>query len=323
MAGRRRHINALPAPADGILYVIGDGSHKDKRASKNPLAHKGRISQHHPWFFGIRFALLIVAWDGSRIPVAFRIILPKRHPQYRTENALFRDMLRQFKPPLWATLVLVEGDAASGSKAHITLVKQRNTTDRSRDWSFVFAISRTWKTVDDQAVKNLVRHLPRRWYQRTWIPRLSTWQQRKASWVYATRLCLRDMGDVTVVLRKTGRHVGPEKTKLLVTNLPHVTARQVVWLYQNRWSVELVNRDLKSALGLGEHQVRGGQDRLEKSFGIAILAYLFVLRVCHYDITPGQPWSSSGLQHSLRLRVITNQVAHNVKVKLAAWRMAA
>jgi hypothetical protein len=310
-------------PADGILYVIGDGSHKDKRASKNPLAQKGRKSQYHPWFFGIRFALLIVAWDVYRIPVAFRIIWPKTHPQYRTENTLSRDMLSQCKPPSWGMLVLVEGDAAYGSKANITLVKQRNKTDRSRGWYFVFAISRTWKTVDNKAVKDLLRHLPRRHDQRTWLPRLSMWQQRKTYWVYAKRLCLRDIGDVILVLSKTGRNVSPEKTKLLVTNLPNVTARQVVWLYQNRWSVELVNRDLKSALGLGEHQVRGGQDRLEKSFGIALLAYLFVLRVCHHEIIPGQPWSLSGLQHSLRLRVITNQVAHNVKVKLAARRKAA
>jgi hypothetical protein len=126
-----------------------------------------------------------------------------------------------------------------------------------------------------------------------------------------------------VVLSKTGRNVSPDNTKLLVTNLPHVTARQVLWLYQNRWSVELVNRDLKSNLGLGEHQVRGGQDRLEKSFGMALLAYLLVLRLCHHEIKPGQPWSVSQLQHSLRLRVITNQVAHSVKVKLATRRKVA
>lgn len=74
-------MDALPAAADGTIYVIGDGSHKDKRASKNPIAHKGRKSQHHPWFFGIRFALLMVAWDVYWIPVAFRLILPKRHPE--------------------------------------------------------------------------------------------------------------------------------------------------------------------------------------------------------------------------------------------------
>jgi hypothetical protein len=229
-------IQALPAPDDGMLSVIGDGSHKDKRASKNPLAHKGRTSQHHPWFFGIRFALLVVAWDVYRLPAAFRLILPKRHPEYRTEHALFQDMLRQFKPPLWATLVIVAGDAAYGSKATIKLVKQRDKMDRSRHWHVVCAIARTWKTVDDQACKNLVQHLPRHGYQRAWIPRLSTWKHRKVSWVYATQLCLRDIGDVTLVLSKTGRNVSPAHTKRLVTNgalsLSTVTCNRL-WAWAN------------------------------------------------------------------------------------------
>ena len=41
------------------------------------------------------------------------------------------------------------------------------------------------------------------------------------------------------------------------------------------------------------------------------------------EIVPGKPWSLSQLQHSLRLHVITNQVEHNVKVKLARERKAA
>jgi DDE family transposase len=41
-------IKTLPAPDDGILSVIGDGSHKDKRASQNPVAHQGRQSHHPP-----------------------------------------------------------------------------------------------------------------------------------------------------------------------------------------------------------------------------------------------------------------------------------
>ena len=108
-----------------------------------------------------------------------------------------------------------------------------------------------------------------------------------------------------------------------MTNLPNVTARQVVWLYQNRWSIELVNRNLKSDLGLGQHQIRGDLDPLEKSFGIALLAYLLVLKLHHHEIIPGKPWGLSQLQHSLRLHVITNQVEHNIKVKLAPMRKAA
>src|SRR5918993_540039 len=88
--------NVLPPPSDGDLYLVGDGSHKPKRGRHNPLAQKGRISEHHPWFFGIRFALLIANWDGYRLPVAFRLIRPKNHPEYQPENALFREMVGHF-----------------------------------------------------------------------------------------------------------------------------------------------------------------------------------------------------------------------------------
>jgi hypothetical protein len=54
----------LPAPTNGVLHLFGDGSPADKRGAKNPVVQKGRISQHHPWFLGRRFVLLMAAWDG-------------------------------------------------------------------------------------------------------------------------------------------------------------------------------------------------------------------------------------------------------------------
>jgi hypothetical protein len=42
-----------------------------------------------------------------------------------------------------------------------------------------------------------------------------------------------------------------------VTNLPELTPRQGVSIYQKRWAIELVNWELKSGLGLGQHQVSG------------------------------------------------------------------
>ena len=56
------------------------------------------------------------------------------------------------------------------------------------------------------------------------------------------------------------------------------------------YNIEIMHWELKSGLGLGEHQVSGDKDRSEKSVGIAVLAYLFVLRVCHHEIVPGKPW---------------------------------
>jgi hypothetical protein len=56
--------------------------------------------------------------------------------------------------------------------------------------------------------------------------------------------------------------------------------------------------------------------------GIAVLAYLFLLRAGHHEITPGYSWSSFQLQHAFQLRAMTTQVEHNVKVKMARGRKA-
>jgi len=159
----------LLPPTNGILSLFGDGSHADKRGTKNPVAQQGRIRQQHPWFFGLRFVLLMAAWDGYRMPVGFRIIVPKRHAAYRSENAVFREMGGEFVPPHWAKLVIVGGDAAYGSKANMRMVQDRDTADLARRWGFVFAIARPRKTVEDKPLKNLVTQLPRKYYQRTQV----------------------------------------------------------------------------------------------------------------------------------------------------------
>jgi Transposase DDE domain len=316
-------MRTLPPPKDGTLYLAGDGSVKPKRGTQNPLAQKGRKSEHQPWFFGIRFALLIAPWDIYRLPVAFRLIRRKTDPAYQTENALFREMVQRFVPPPWATRVVVEGDAAYGSQDNMKMVMQRDADDSGRRWGFVFAIARTWQTAEDKAIKDWVTHLPRRYYQRTLVPRFPGTQGRKTFWVYSTRLCLRHLGDVTVILSKRGRNLGPKQTKILVTNLDEGIPRQVISAYQRRWPVEQINRELKTDLGLGEHQVSGGEERIEKSFGIAVLAYLLLIRACHQEILPGTSWSIAQLQHALRLRIITNQVEHNVKTRLTKVRKVA
>jgi hypothetical protein len=214
----------------------------------------------------------MAAWDDYRLPVGFRLIVPKRHAGYRSENALFREMVSEFVPPSWAKLVIVGGDAAYGSKANMDMVKARDKADTTRRWGLVFAMARTWKTVEEKSLKNLVTHVPQKYYQCTRVPRAHG-KGRKTLWTYRTGLCLRHVGDVTVVLSKKGRNIGPQHTKILVTNLAALTPSQVVGMYQKRWAIELINWELKSGLGLGEHQVSGDKNRSEKSVGIAVLAY--------------------------------------------------
>ena len=107
------------------------------------MVQKGWKGRHKPWYLGIRFVLLIVCCDVYRIPVGFRIILPKTHPKYRNENKLFREMVEAFQPPTRATTVIVIGDVWYGSAANMKMVKQRHNDDPQRNWYFVFAVART------------------------------------------------------------------------------------------------------------------------------------------------------------------------------------
>jgi hypothetical protein len=271
----------------------------------------------------VRCVLVMAAWEGERVPVGFRLMLPKRHAAYRSDNAVLREMVGECVPPSWAKLVIVGGDAASGSKANRRMGQDRDQADTARQWGGGFAIARTGKTVEEQTLHNLVTPVPRQYSQRTQVPRETAGKGRKTLWTSHTRGCLRHVGDVTVGLRKKGRHVGPHTTKLLVTHLAAWTPRHVVSIDQKRWAVELRPWELQSGLGVGEHQGSGDTNRSEQSVGIAVLASLFVLRVCHHAMVPGKPWSIVPLQHTLRVRVMTNQVEHKMKVQMAKAYKAA
>jgi hypothetical protein len=183
-------------------------------------------------------------------------------------------------------------------------------------------VARTWQTADGQTLKHLVTYLPRKYFQRTRGPREQAGTGRRTFWTEHPRLSLRHVGDVTVVLSKKGRNVGPKQTEILVTNLAELTPSHVVCPDQKRGTMAQVNWELQSGLGLGEHQVSGDDGRVEKSVGIAVLASLFVIRTCHHEIGPGKPWSIFQLQHAWWLRVMTNQVEHDIKVRMAKTHKA-
>jgi len=316
-------IKAFPEPEDKVVYAAADGSKKDKRGKKNPAAQKGRTSHYKAHFFGIRFVLLMVQWDVYRIPVDFCIVLPKAHPDYKTENQLFREMLKRFKPPHWARLVIVTADAAFASKDNMKLIQQLDQSDPKRRWGFVFAIARTWNMENGKRLSNLVKHIPYKMFQKTWISHLTNNKARKTFWVFRKRTRLRHIGDVTMVLSKKRRNVGPKRTKILVTNLTELTARQVLSIYQRRWPVEILFRELKSGLGLGEHQVTKKIDRIEKSIGIAIIAYLTLIRARRKDIAPGKPWSIFQLKNNFTTALIYNQFQSTMQRRITRLMKAA
>jgi hypothetical protein len=128
---------------------------------------------------------------------------------------------------------------------------------------------------------------------------------------------LRHRGDVTVVLSKRRRNDGPKQTKILVTNLPEtVPAREIVGVYLRRWWVELLVKELKGVVGMGQQQVTKQVDRVERSVAVAIMAYLLLLKLRAKDIPADRPWSAFRLQRAFAWEMVQAQCERS------AWRMA-
>ena len=317
-------LTVLPAPEDKTLYVVVDASKKEKRSKKNPFGQKGKEGVKKGYFFGVRFIVLMLQWNGFRVPIDFELIYPKGHPKYERENALFRKMLRRFEPPKWASRIIVLADAAYASKDNFKLIKEMGYKDRKRgiQWGYVMAMAKTWKLDDKTNLKSYIRHVTHSCFKRT-IFNPITGNQKKSYWVFAKKLHLRHVGDVTIVLSKKRRNSGPKSTKVIVTNLPEITARQVVSIYQRRFMVEVLFRELKSHLGLGKQQVTRDERRVRNSFGISFLAYLMILKLQHENIVQGKSWSIAKLQENLRYRVFKNQVSHERKLLINSLGKAA
>ena len=81
--------------------------------------------------------------------------------------------------------------------------------------------------------------------------------------------------------------MGPKRSKLVVTNRAMMTV--AVTIYARRSQVDPLFKELKTNLGLGQHQVTKEPSRIENPFGIAIVVYLFPLPARRDGIRPGKP----------------------------------
>jgi hypothetical protein len=309
-------IQELPRPEDATIYLVGDGSKKEKRSKKNPYMQKGKIRQGAAWFFGIRFCILMMSWNNFRIPVDFEILYPKGHKKYRNENTLFRDMLKRFIAPKWAKQVIVLCDAGYASTENFKYIRDRGKIDLKAvgvRWYFCFSISKTVKFDDNKSLKDLCRHLKKGLYRKTFIPGMNA-RRQKCYWTFSKTVQLRDVGEVTIVLSKKRRNCGPKNIKVIVTNLPNPDVKTVLRIYQKRFLIEVLFRELKSGMGLGKQQVTKNEKRIENSIGCSIISYLLILKLQNKDIQENKSWSIFSLRENFRHRVYQSQAVHDYQL---------
>jgi hypothetical protein len=272
-------LRSLPPPADGILYLIGDSTLKEKRGRKHPLGHMTRHSAHDPYAFGFEIVLLIASWDRVRVPIALGLIDPKIRGH---QNILFRQMLRNFVPPAWVGQIIVVADAGFAANETLRLITEKH-------YAYVFAMPRTRKFTNGKHLRDLVQHLPKSCYSRRASYKPDG--RRKDYWVFARRATLHNLGDVTIVLSKKRRNDGPKGVKIIVTNLTEAKAGAILSIYARRWGVELTIKELKSGLHLGQMQVTKDAGRVGRSVALSVLAYLVLVRLYGRDAALSQEWS--------------------------------
>jgi hypothetical protein len=118
----------------------------------------------------------------------------------------------------------------------------------------------------------------------------------------------------------------PDGTDRVGVEMPHVIpeALQGQGCLRGTWEMSSQGSGRQPVkLSRTQNLVCGDEKRSTNFVGIAALAYLFLLRAGHHEITPGHSWSIFQLQLTFQLRAMTNQVEHNVKVKMAKGRKAA
>jgi len=264
----------LPPPAAGGIPLTGDSTLTERTGEQHPLARKTRTNEFAPYVFGQALVLMIAQWGCYRVPVRAAVVDPKIKGH---QNLLLRQMLKDFVPPTWVKEVIVEADAAFAAKATL-----QSITDRG--WFYVFGLARTWKLADGTHLRDLARHTTHACYQRYIAHKPDG--RRKCYWVFRRTACVRHLGHVTILLSKRRRNDGPQRIKLLVTNLAEATTTGTILShYSRRWGVEVVFKELKSGLHLGQMQVTKEPRRVERGLLLPVLAYLLLLRLYGREVS--------------------------------------
>jgi hypothetical protein len=117
-----------------------------------------------------------------------------------------------------------------------------------------------------------------------------------------------------------GATTGRNRPKILVTNLPEtISTREVVSVYLRRWGVELLVKELKGVVGMGQHQVTKQVDCVERYVAVAIMAYLHLLKPRAKDLPADRPWSALCLQRALAWEVMQAQCERSARQLARKW----
>jgi hypothetical protein len=185
--------------------------------------------------------------------------------KFRKLTQIAADLIREWRPP--ATVkARVLFDAFYLCPAVVRACESRSFT-----WFSVAAKGRSFTRINGQKrqIKGWAPGVLR--YHGRWVrlPRVRGWRWMRITAVDGK---LSKIGTVRMVLSK--RHRNAWKTTIaIVTNETKLDARTILAIYEKRWNIEVLFKELRGSLGLGDYQVMS-RNAIVRHLHLCCLAHL-------------------------------------------------
>jgi SRSO17 transposase len=252
------------------IYLVIDDTRMAKRARKMAAVQKIWDHVERRFVRGHIVVTAAIVFRGVTLPGQFTLWLPKeycrkKHRKYRKFTDIAAEMVRTFTPPK-GLKVAVLFDA-------FYLCKTVTAACENRGFSWFSVASRNrlleqkhgWRRIGDLG-PGVLKHRG----ERVRLRRARGWRWLNIAAVDGR---LKKIGAVRLVF---SRRPGDRWKNLvaIATNTTTMPARAIMATYERRWAIEVLFKELKGTLGLGEYQVlkRQGIERHLHLCGLAHLA---------------------------------------------------
>jgi hypothetical protein len=257
-----------PKPGEWLDLILDD-TRMAKRGRRMPGLQKIWIHAEQRFARGHLMVGAAIRFRGVVLPWRFELWLPadycRRHGQaYRKTTAIAAELIREFTPPK-GVKVRVLFDAF-----YLCPVVTKACQLQDFQW---YSVASKNRNLVVKGRMTTVGHLgPGTLRHRGRPVRMNRDRGVRGMRIAAVDGRLPRIGDVRIVYCK--RPGDPWSNLLaIVTNATTVPARQIVAHYERRWSIEVLFKELKGSLGLGEYQVQT-LDGIARHLHLSGLAHL-------------------------------------------------
>jgi SRSO17 transposase len=245
-------LRSMKPRAGEVIYLLLDDNRIAKRGSKMGWVSKIWDHKEHKFVRGHIVLFAAILFRGVVLPWRVELWKPKGQagtPRYRKLTHMAAAMIQALQPPVAGMKVRVLFDA-------FYLCPTVTRACEGRGFTFFSVASRNRNfTTDNRKRRKIAALMPGLIRHRGKGVRMRRSRGKQARLrIAAVDGHLSRIGRVRMVVSKRPR--GPwKKCIAIVTNETRLQARQIVEVYERRWLIEVLFKELAQDLGLGDYQM--------------------------------------------------------------------